>query len=453
MAPERVLLLTVGGSPEPLKTAIESLNPKRCIFVHTSESEEKALQVVEETGVQAELVYLDDPDDPAEVYDRIFRRLLAEVREGHQVHVDYTGGTKTMSAAALMAASDLDIEVHVTTGERKDATQINSGESTRKIDKSGVIHHRFLALHLPPLVESYLYGPLERSVRHLGAEHPAPDREVFDVLVALVSGFAAWDRFDHDRAVNMFRSHKKMLGARWSFLCNARQERRWLESRQSASPVQTKEHESEEQAEDSDECSEVVSSQRPPRQVGWLVADLLRNAKRKAKAGLFDDAVGRMYRALELMAQLLLAARHDIDTGKVDLFELARRGDSVDQEILREMIASNKGQTTAKVGLLDSWRLLAALGDEEGRAFLERENEMRTALEKRNLSLFAHGFTPIDKTGWKVVKKTIGGFLEEILAAQGLTDDLWPQFPKKPAWFEEALGLRAAPTEESPSDS
>src|SRR5262249_16501330 len=49
------------------------------------------------------------------------------------------------------------------------------------------------------------------------------------------------------------------------------------------------------------------------------VEDLLLNAERRSSQGRCDDAVGRVYRAVELTAQVWLKERHGVDTGDVDL--------------------------------------------------------------------------------------------------------------------------------------
>jgi CRISPR-associated protein (TIGR02710 family) len=53
-----------------------------------------------------------------------------------------------------------------------------------------------------------------------------------------------------------------------------------------------------------------------------LVEDLVLNAERRAKMERYDDAVGRLYRALELLAQVHLWRRYEIKTGEVDLSKL-----------------------------------------------------------------------------------------------------------------------------------
>lgn len=52
-----------------------------------------------------------------------------------------------------------------------------------------------------------------------------------------------------------------------------------------------------------------------------IVEDLLLNAKRRVAQELYDDAVERLYRALELLAQIRLST-YNIKTGDVDIQQL-----------------------------------------------------------------------------------------------------------------------------------
>jgi len=49
-----------------------------------------------------------------------------------------------------------------------------------------------------------------------------------------------------------------------------------------------------------------------------LIADILNNARRRMKEGKYDDAMARLYRTVELIAQYRLKMKYEIDTSDVD---------------------------------------------------------------------------------------------------------------------------------------
>ena len=90
-----------------------------------------------------------------------------------------------------------------------------------------------------------------------------------------------------------------------------------------------------------------------------LVVDLLNNASRRAEEGKYDDAVARLYRCIELIAQIKLKERFGIDTSDVDL-------KLIPEEVKDELERKRDEKGRIKIGLSDSYKLLSAFNDELG---------------------------------------------------------------------------------------
>ena len=150
---------------------------------------------------------------------------------------------------------------------------------------------------------------------------------------------------------------------------------------------------------------------------GWpLVADLLANARRRIAEGRQDDAVARLYRAIEATAQVALRERHDIaDTGAVPLDALP--------EDLRARCATRAEAGTVKLGLQDAYALLRGRGDPAGERFftLGLATE-QSPLSARNQSILAHGFQPVGA-------KVTDALWQAALALSELAEDTLPVFP------------------------
>ncbi len=82
----------------------------------------------------------------------------------------------------------------------------------------------------------------------------------------------------------------------------------------------------------------------------------------------YDDAVARLYRAVEVVAQMLLA-RRNIDTSRIKFEDLPPDWQIKYQE---------------------------SMGDDIGREFRENRN-LRNYLNKRNNSIMAHGLEPMTR--------------------------------------------------------
>src|SRR5207245_1390146 len=96
-----------------------------------------------------------------------------------------------------------------------------------------------------------------------------------------------------------------------------------------------------------------------------LVADLLANARRCATGRRFDDAVARLYRAVEALAQTRLRMEYGIgDTSHVPLEELP--------EGLRAAKAPQAQDGAVWLALQDAYTLLRERGDPLGECFRRR---------------------------------------------------------------------------------
>lgn len=148
------------------------------------------------------------------------------------------------------------------------------------------------------------------------------------------------------------------------------------------------------------------------------VIDLLANAYRRWQERRLDDAVARLYRAVEALAQDRLRAIHGIaDTGNVPLERLP--------EPLRSEKAAACTEGTVKLALQDDYALLRALGDELGQRFYtshlaERE---RSPLQARNRSILAHGFAPVSE-------KDFQNLWQAALSLAGIETSHLPAFPR-----------------------
>jgi CRISPR-associated protein (TIGR02710 family) len=223
------------------------------------------------------------------------------------------------------------------------------------------------------------------------ADDPAVKRTL-STFFQLCEAYGLWDRFDHNAAAQRLDDVLKNVADLQSALGPNR----------------------------SDDVIRTITENRAALQTlidqpqsRAMVADLLANAKRRGCEARWDDGVARLYRAIEWIAQLALAERHEIpSTASVPLERLPER--------LRKQWQTRTENGKLALGLRDAYLLLDLLGDKLGREFkeLELNDSKQSPLTARNQSILAHGAQPV---GEQVFDKlwcaamTLGGFSERDL--------------------------------------
>ncbi len=225
------------------------------------------------------------------------------------------------------------------------------------------------------------------------------DRRIFDLLAGAAEGYAGWDRFDHDYALQQLA----ML-------------RRQLEAAALGSEL-------EEFVSSIGRGDDLLGRLKPAtanfkRPHVLLLSDLLANADRRIEEGKHDDAVARLYRALELQGQIAFERVFGQETSKVEVRSLP---DGLRDEYARKYPGDDD---KLRLPLFAVYRALAEQGDEVGKRFLEAWGEVRKILESRNSSIIAHGLRPIGEEQARKFRGIVVTFLPEGLEL--------PRFPRLP---------------------
>jgi CRISPR-associated protein (TIGR02710 family) len=216
-------------------------------------------------------------------------------------------------------------------------------------------------------------------------------------LKLLAEAFDAWDRFDHQRAVTRFQELSKYDNDLRAVLGQSK-----ADQLRSYSHAQTA-------------YLRKLGERHSPRMEH--VVDLLANAQRRKTEGRIDDAVARLYRAIESLAQVALAERHQItNTKQVALDRVP--------EPLRGQWVSRANEGTIFLGLQDAYALLDAVGDAVGAKFkeLQLHDTQRSPLTARNQSILAHGFE-------RVSDQVFAQLWNAVLQLAGTDESSLPVFP------------------------
>jgi len=131
------------------------------------------------------------------------------------------------------------------------------------------------------------------------------------------------------------------------------------------------------------------------------------NAERRAVQERYDDAVARLYRAVEMVAQVRLQSEWGIDVSNVQLYLIPHEL----QEKYKEL-QNTDGRI--QLALRKSYELLVDLDDPVGTVWQDNVNRVLSALNKRNASILAHGTVSLKKRDYEQVREDLVGFINKV---------------------------------------
>lgn len=409
----QTLICTVGGSHQPIVSAIEELRPDFVVFVcsdtdpatgrpgsvsqiegkgscikaHPADAKPSLPNIPAQTGLAAEQyqIALTLADD----LDRIYLDCKAAIEDisqrfaGGSIVADYTGGTKSMSAGLVMAALEYpNVLLQIVTGSRADLIKVQDGSQCTAPANSDQIRFQRLMAPYQQAWTRYAYSEAEAGLKSL---RPPADNELrgqYFRFRDLSRAFAEWDNFNHREAHRILSNYASgPLAAYLQTVCLLADEAAGSEAH--------------------------IAKQQQKQEAARLL-DLYRNAQRRAAQGRYDDAVARIYRLIEWTAQWLLQTKAGIDTGNV---KPAQIPDSL------TLTQNRNGQWQA--GLFVAWQLVKYKTEGAAARFIaEQEHIMLNHIQTRNGSILAHGFEPIRAGEWHSLNAWLEGEFMAMLLAE-----------------------------------
>lgn len=418
--PHTLLIATVGGSPQPLAAALKGWRPARAVFVVSPETRAQVATIRDLARTDpdpfdlGEGQYDVEPVPDAQDFAGCVRRLRAlhepaarwrDRGDDFDVVLDFTGGTKCMSAALSLVGGGWGCRFSYVGGTQrtKDAVGIVVDGKEQVL----FTQDPWSALGLAGQEDAiglFDAGSFAAAARVLDGAvkavlDPVRTRELV-ALKYLAEGYELWDRFEHRPAAAQLDKALRGENDLAAVLGPAR-------ARATLAAVRTH----------LGLLDRLTAASGPSAE---LVADLIANATRRGEEGRFDDAVARLYRAAEAIAQVRLREAHGFaDTAAVPHADLP--------EPMRQTWNPRPDGTVA-LGVQGAYELLGSLGDPLAVAFQERRlhDRQKSNLTARNQSVLAHGFSPVGVKVYRPLRADV----EFLAAAAGIPADLYPVFPR-----------------------
>lgn len=412
----KTLILSVGGSISPLIFSIKHHAPENIIFFASKESETQIEEILTQI-IQQEIKPKNHEKIitlSAEDLNICLSSLLTKLPEilsrwnvsPEELIVDYTGGTKSMSSALVLAT------VEGTT------TFSYIGGKARNKDGLGVVidgKEKMLRINNPwdelAIEEKKKINLLFNSGRYYLAKETAErakgkvsvkEKPFFEMISILIDSYRLWDSFEYAEARNKMGKAIHDLK-----MCCAKLD---LSNHLSLLLEHVrKNHEF---------LSQIESGKNQ-------ILDLLSNAKRRAEnEARYDDAIVRIYRAIEKSAQMELKEKCNLDASDIKIELLPQ---SIKEEIKQKYF--NERKNKIQTPLYGSFHILKAIEKEKGEKglghrFFEKERELNNSIiENRNLSIIVHGEKPLDKGKFERAWNSVLEFLE-------IQEEQLPKFPE-----------------------
>lgn len=420
-----ILLCTVGGAHQPILNAIESISPDYVCFFCTGRDPDTgragSMEQVTAQGpvirvrredktptlpnipaqarlgdgsYETQIVRADDLDGAYSVMRNAIARLAEQFPDARLV-ADYTGGTKTMTAALVCAAIERDdVGLQIVAGARPDLVRVADG-TERAMDASvaGLRLNRAMAPYLGAW-RRFAYAEAAEGLNGIRIAANAPDRARLGLAQALSRGLACWDDFDHTGALELIEPYAGRIAPCYPSMLPALR---------------------------------LLAHERDSRHEPALLFDLWRNAERRAAQGRFDDAVARVYRLIEWTAQWQLRSKLDADTA-----------DFPPELLPANVDARPDGDGRIKLGSWAAWQVVEDCLEGPVRTMIAGYGaELRDLLALRNESILAHGFRPVREADWHRMHTWIEDrflpVLDELAQASNLQrrPDQLPQEPPR----------------------
>ena len=204
------LVVSVGTSYEPIVLNISLLQPKQVLFLYTEKTKKYLNKITKACKLQPEqfMMCRIHETNPLDIYREIKRAYL-EWNKPEKLYIDFTGGTKSMSAAAAMAGAMIRVQlVYVGTEEYlTDFRKPMPGTETLYFISNPLLVFGDLEIEKSIILfDEGNYAGAREKLSDLKEEVPEPDiRQQLNFLYLLASGYEHWDALEFPRAHEAFR--------------------------------------------------------------------------------------------------------------------------------------------------------------------------------------------------------------------------------------------------------
>jgi CRISPR-associated protein (TIGR02710 family) len=392
----KAVLISVGGTPDPILFILRREKPHYVWYFCSKGSRPQADDIQRQLDWHPvhdfiELVRFEELGPCYKALRIAIPELLRKWKvKPEEVLVDYTCGTKTMSAALVLAGLEHFKRFSYIGGEQRDkgGLGVTVGGKERVFYQANpwselAIREVEQAAHF---WNSLIFEGAAEILRQ--AASVVPRSQLFNALADVCDGLAARHRLDFSGAVKQLGKVSRDL----PLLFDGREDYGLIAFVKEAVKL-------------CDDCKDSGNQ--------TFLAEILDNSLRTARQHRFEDAAARLYRAIEMQGQIWLgeASGGAFHNGRL------KKGSTLPEPLADRDFCRPRGDPPqVKLSLEELFRAAHLLGDTRVEGIirdLERgwQGKLRTCTEKRNGSILGHGVQSISQKGFNEMKDIASEFL------------------------------------------
>ena len=325
-------------------------------------------------GQDYEIVVLDQIDNFNSCFEAFELKiweldLLAE--EKHEIIMDYTSGTKTMSAAMACCGMFYSKDLITISGDRRNGV-VSTGTESIQYQNLYKVYDKFALMRVRNYFNANRFYTASEILENVVDESINTEN-----MMNLVKGYFLWDNMEFEEAYE----HLTKLDLNGFELSEIKHDLKFNLKALGA----------------------IVRSPHENLKNCYILASLINNSIRRAEEYKYDDAIARLYRAFELIAQIRLSS-YRLNSSDIDTDILLEN--NVSQEFI-DGLEKTRDEGKIRIGLIKDFELLDALDDDLGKYFAENRNRINNLTKKRNNSILAHGLESLDKEDFEEFEEVV----------------------------------------------
>lgn len=325
-------------------------------------------------GHDYEIVVLDQIDNFNSCFEAFELKiweldLLAE--EKHEIIMDYTSGTKTMSAAMACCGMFYSKDLITISGDRRNGV-VSTGTESIQYQNLYKVYDKFALMRVRNYFNANRFYTASEILENVVDESINTEN-----MMNLVKGYFLWDNMEFEKAYE----HLTKLDLNGFELSEIKDDLKFNLKALGA----------------------IVRSPHENLKNCYILASLINNSIRRAEEYKYDDAIARLYRAFELIAQIRLSS-YRLNSSDIDTDILLEN--NVSQEFI-DGLEKTRDEGKIRIGLIKDFELLDALDDDLGKYFAENRNRINNLTKKRNNSILAHGLESLDKEDFEEFEEVV----------------------------------------------
>ena len=407
----KALILTIGKATEPSIIRINKLKPNFVYFIHSTKSKENALFIIEETGIRNyDFKKLDDHESVDDAFIKSLECINELEKNDYEIIGDFTVGTKPMVAGLVMACIEKNCE-YVYLGESDEDSRhdgmgpVKSGQEKTKNQENPYENYAINEFKSgKEFFDKYQFiAAYENFSNAMSKLKYSELKKRSEIFMKIVEFYEKWDKFNDE--INEI-SLNKYLNELIDEITSDESLNQYFENEIPHFLKQLKNN--------LNFLNKKLSGKTSDNIIYYL-PDLLNNAQRRISEGKFDDAVARLYRAMELISQIRLNQYNFMNKSQIN----SDKTFQVDKNKLKKKLSKSSlaeisnwnpsGWNYDNVNFLDldsgnNYKLLNIVSKENKydlsvstKKLVSNYYKINPRVQMRNKSILAHGLRPLKK--------------------------------------------------------